>query len=78
MAKTAKKPASIIETIKQANASNEEFIIRIGVGRPPRAMCSCGWDTPPNSNLLELGTAAFQHRDDTGHQLRKPPEDELD
>ncbi|ADD80984.1 gp093 [Rhodococcus phage ReqiPepy6] len=73
MAKGTKKPASVIDTIKQANENDgKPFIIRIGVGRPPRAMCSCGWDTPPNENLIELGTAAFGHRDDTGHQLRRP------
>lgn len=46
-------------------------VIRLGVGRPPKAMCSCGWETDPTENLFELGVAAFDHSADTGHVLRK-------
>lgn len=78
MAKATKKPASVIETIRQANDNDgKPFIISLGVGRPPRAKCTCGWDVPPNEDLFELGLAAFQHRDDTGHQLRQPDEPEF-
>ena len=37
---------------------------------PPKAKCTCGWETEPNSKLMDLGTAAFNHRDETGHGLR--------
>ncbi|ADD81091.1 gp093 [Rhodococcus phage ReqiPoco6] len=78
MPKHAKKPASVIDTIKQANANEDKpFIISLGVGSPPRAKCTCGWDVPPNEDLYVLGVAAFQHRDDTGHQLRQPEEPEF-
>lgn len=49
-------------------------IIRLGVGRPPHAECSCGWASEPTGDLHALGTAAFNHRDETGHDLRKAPE----
>lgn len=71
MAKTAKKPKSVIEAIKDTN-SGKPNIIRIGFGKPPRAECSCGWSTEPSEDLFKLGVAAFQHRNDTGHQLRQP------
>jgi len=52
------------------------YIIRLGVGRPPRAECSCGWKTESTEDLYELGTQAFKHRDETGHQLRKLPQED--
>ncbi|QPL14719.1 hypothetical protein SEA_SCHWARTZ33_74 [Gordonia phage Schwartz33] len=51
-------------------------VIRLGVGRPPKAECSCGWSTKPSENLFELGSAAFDHSATTGHVLRRMPGDE--
>lgn len=53
------------------NTNTDENIIRLGVGRPPRALCSCGWETEPTENLFDLGAAAFDHAASTGHVLRK-------
>lgn len=54
---------------------DENYIIRIdGDLRsdiPPKAVCTCGWETEPNAKLAELGSAAFDHREETGHGLRK-------
>lgn len=50
-------------------------VVRLGVGRPPRAECSCGWRTEPSMNLFELGVAAFDHSAETGHVLRKHEEE---
>lgn len=52
--------------------ADADHIIRLGVGRPPHAECSCGWKTKGMEDLIELGKLAFDHRDATGHQLRKP------
>lgn len=46
-------------------------VIRLGVGRPPVAKCSCGWKTKPTEDLFDLGVAAFDHAAETGHVLRK-------
>ncbi|QJD49648.1 hypothetical protein HWD32_gp73 [Gordonia phage Secretariat] len=54
----------------------ENHTIRLGVGRPPHAECTCTWKTEPNESLIELGFAAFDHAAETGHELRKLPEDE--
>lgn len=59
----------MITKIKKEKAVD---IISLGVGRPPRAQCTCGWSTEPTEDLYVLGSQAFQHRDETGHQLRKP------
>lgn len=53
-------------------AKNKAHIISLGVGRPPAAQCTCGWKTEPSEDLFTLGQAAFEHRDKTGHKLRKP------
>ena len=37
---------------------------------PPKAKCTCGWETEPTSELNVLGRLAFEHRDETGHGLR--------
>ena len=52
----------------------EFYVIRIGVGRPPRAECSCGWNAEPSSDLYKLAEQAFAHSADTGHVLRKHEE----
>ena len=36
----------------------------------PWVECTCGWKTEPTSEIMKLGTAAFNHRDETGHGLR--------
>lgn len=38
---------------------------------PPKAKCTCGWETEPTSELGTLGRLAFEHRDVTGHGLRQ-------
>lgn len=60
----------------ESYSEEETDIIRLGVGRPPRAECSCGWKTEPSQNLFDLGTAAFDHSAETGHLLRKHEENE--
>lgn len=45
---------------------------------PPRAKCTCGWETEPMSELNILGRLAFEHRDETGHGLRKHSDSEDD
>lgn len=50
-------------------------IISLASGRPPRASCTCGWQTEPSTDLYDLGKAAFIHKDKTGHELRKPEEE---
>lgn len=46
-------------------------VIRLGVGRPPHAECTCGWKTEASESLFELGVQAFDHSAETGHVLRK-------
>ena len=58
-----------------SDEGEELEVIRLGVGRPPRAECSCGWKTEPSENLFDLGTAAFTHSSETGHVLRKHEEE---
>ena len=36
----------------------------------PWVECTCGWKAGPSTELMELGSAAFNHRDETGHGLR--------
>lgn len=36
----------------------------------PWVECTCGWKTEATTELMLLGTAAFKHRDETGHGLR--------
>ena len=36
----------------------------------PWVECTCGWKTEASKELMLLGTAAFNHRDETGHGLR--------
>lgn len=55
---------------------NVNHIISIGSGRPPVAKCTCGWKTEPSSDLLKLGSAAFKHKGETGHELRRPEDKE--
>lgn len=57
-------------------SKNTKHIISLGVGKPPKAQCTCGWSTEPSTDLYNLGRAAFEHRDKTGHQLRQPPEED--
>lgn len=39
---------------------------------PPKIICTCGWETEVNSNLLILGRAAKQHEiDNPGHFRRQ-------
>lgn len=47
-------------------------IISLGVGKPPLAQCTCGWKTEQTEDLYSLGVAAFAHKDETGHRLRRP------
>lgn len=60
-----KSPSEIFE---------EKDVIRLGVGRPPIAKCSCGWETEPSPKLYDLASLAFEHSADTGHVLRKHEE----
>ncbi|WNM72454.1 hypothetical protein SEA_MOSSY_75 [Gordonia phage Mossy] len=46
-------------------------VIRLAVGRPPHAECSCGWKTEPSEKLHELASQAFDHSAESGHALRK-------
>lgn len=45
---------------------------------PPKASCTCGWEYGPSQSLMALGTAAFDHRDKTGHGLRQHPVETVD
>jgi hypothetical protein len=47
------------------------YTITLNVGKPPSAGCTCGWKSPASDNLHELGKAAFEHRDESGHVLRQ-------
>lgn len=58
--------------IAKVKKKKDPYIISLGVGRPPKAQCTCGWSTEPTEDLYVLGAEAFKHRDETGHQLRKP------
>lgn len=58
---------------KAAKDAEGEHVIRLGVGRPPKAQCSCTWETDPMEDLFALGTAAFDHARETGHVLRSHP-----
>lgn len=57
---------------KEPHFVNKKEVISLGVGRPPIAKCTCGWKSEPTEDLYDLGVAAFAHRDETGHELRKP------
>lgn len=59
-------------------SDTEQYIISLGVGRPPSAKCTCGWSYGPDADLFKLGTEAFNHMEETGHTLRKPPESQDD
>jgi hypothetical protein len=37
---------------------------------PPKVVCGCGWEEGPDANLVNLGVAAKQHFEETGHILR--------
>lgn len=37
---------------------------------PPSVMCTCKWSYGPSTKLMELGVAAKEHSELTGHQLR--------
>ena len=37
----------------------------------PYAKCSCGWESKPSDKTFLLGISAFNHRDATGHELRR-------
>lgn len=41
----------------------------------PRAVCTCGWESEPTSNLVSIGNEAKKHAVDTGHNLRQHPSD---
>lgn len=57
--------------IAESVPDQPDDVIRLAVGRPPRAECSCGWKTEPSEKLHDLATQAFDHSAETGHALRK-------
>lgn len=50
---------------------NIPHVITLNVGDPPSAGCTCGWKSPASDRLNDLGKAAFEHRDESGHVLRQ-------
>lgn len=66
---TAPKKVKPPEVLRQ---DGKPHIISLGVGRPPKAQCTCGWASDSTEDLYALGVAAFDHRDKTGHRLRRP------
>lgn len=55
--------------------SKDIYVITLE-GRPrsdqpdPIVKCTCGWQFGPSDSMMALGTMAFNHRDETGHELR--------
>ena len=61
-------------TVKRMNEQTEIITLDVDFnsGEPPKAVCSCGWETKPNPKLMELGVAAREHEENNiGHIRRK-------
>ena len=60
-----------ISSLKPEGHNEELHVVGLKTGRPPAASCTCGWETAPNRELMELAKDAVAHAAETGHVLRK-------